>query len=80
MKRLNKPTKYRRDNLLNFQKISIISLKHIWASNLSEYLKSKTMFSWLHVFTNKTTCFWENQISHTHLKPKEMKRAVEGEV
>ena len=68
MKRLDKPTKHGRNTLLNFQKTSNLPLKNVCASKSAEYLKSKTMFSWLHVFGAKRQTFFGNQKFYIHLK------------
>jgi hypothetical protein len=79
MKRLDKPTKHSGDNLLNFQKKPDNPLKILPQGKLSEYLKNKTAFLWLHVSTSGKTSFSENQIFHIHLKPKQNKITVDGE-
>ncbi len=68
------------DNLLNFQKKLDMSLKMLSRSKLSECLKSKITFLWLPVSRTKKSGFWANQIFHIHLKPKQNKIKVEGEI
>ena len=79
MKRLDKPTKHKRDNLLNFKKKTAVSLKLLSNGKLSEYLKGKNVFFMV-------TCFWVSPTRiigkpsfHVHLKPAQ-KITVKGEV
>jgi hypothetical protein len=80
MKRLDKPTNHRRDNLLNIQNTSEISFKQQHASTLSANLESKNHFSCLPVFETRKTLFQTNQIFHIHLKPSLTEKTVEGEI
>jgi hypothetical protein len=80
MKRLDKPTNHRRNNLLNIQKKGEISFKKQHASTLSANLESKNHFSCLPVSDIRKTLFQTNQIFHIHLKPSLIEKTVEGEV
>ena len=80
MKRLDKSTKHRRDNLLNIQKTGEISFKKQHASTLSANLESKNHFSCLPVFETRKTLFQTNQIFHIPLKPSLTEKTGEGEV
>jgi len=80
MKRLDKPTNHRRDNLLNIQKTGEISFKKQHAGTLSASLDSKNHFCCLPVFEAGKTLFQTNQIFHNHLKPSLTEKTVEGEV
>ena len=79
MKRLNKPTNYRADNLLNFQKKTEISIKLLLESKLSKCLEGKQQFLWLSVPNFKKTVFSINQLFQVHLKPYKTIKTVKGE-
>jgi len=76
MKRLDKPTKHKRDNLLNIKKKTANSLKILPKGKLSKSLTNKASFLWLLVswFT-----LMESHIFHIHLKPT-YKITVKSEV
>jgi hypothetical protein len=76
MKRLDKPTKHKRDNLLKFKKKTAVSLKVLLKGKLSKSLTSKTSFLWLLV---SWLNLMENHIFRIHLKPT-YKITVKGEV
>jgi hypothetical protein len=79
MKRLNKPTNYRPDNLLNFQKKTEIPIKILPESKLSKCLEGKHRFLWLSVPNLRKTVFSINPMIHFHLKPDKTIRTVKGE-
>ena len=79
MKRLDKPTKHKRDNLLNFKKKTAVPLNLLSNGKLSECLKGKNVFFWSHVSGFNQSKLWKNQAFHVHLKPAQ-KITVEGEV
>jgi hypothetical protein len=76
MKRLDKPTKHKRDNLLNFKKKTAVPLKILPKGKLSKSLTNKISFLWLLV---SWLNLMESHIFHVHLKPTH-KITVEGEV
>jgi hypothetical protein len=78
MKRLDKPNKYRADNLLNFQKKTQLPLKPLLESKLSKNSLSKTEFSCLTVSTQLISVFGKIYIFHIHSKPL-LTKTVEGE-
>jgi hypothetical protein len=78
MKRLDKPTKYRADNLLNIQKKTQLSLKPLLESKLSKNSLNKTAFSCLTVSTPLISAFGKNYMFHIHSKPLQTK-TVKGE-
>jgi hypothetical protein len=79
MKRLDKPTKHKRDNLLNFKKKTDVSLNLLSNGKLSEYLNGKNVFFWSHVSGFNQPKLLESQAFHVHLKLAQ-KITVEGEV
>jgi len=79
MKRSDKPTKHKRDNLLNFKKKTAVSLNLLSNGKLSECLKGKNVFFWSHVSGFNQPKLLESQVFHVHLKTAQ-KITVEGEV
>jgi len=78
MKRLDKPTNYRVDNLLNIQKKTQLSLKPLLESKLSKNSLNKTAFSCLTVSTSLISAIGKNYMFHIHSKPLQTK-TVKGE-
>jgi len=78
MKKLDKPTKHKRDNLLNFEKKTAVSFNLLSNGKLSEYLNCKNVFFWLHVSGFNQPKLLESQAFHVHLKPAQ-KITVKGE-
>ena len=59
MKRLDKPTKHKRDNLLNFKKKTAVSLKLLSKGKLSEYLKGTKSLFYGHLFLGLNPNYWK---------------------
>jgi len=78
MKRLDKPTNYRVDNLLNIQKKTQLSLKPLLESKLSKNSLNKTAFSCLTVSTSLISAIGKNYMFLIHSKPLQTK-TVKGE-
>ena len=76
MKRLDKPTKHKRDDLLNFKKKTAISLKTLLKDKLPKNLIGKTSFLWLIV---SLLNLMEHRVFYDHLKPAQ-KITVKGGV
>ena len=56
--------------MLNIEKKTVVTLNHLLNSKLSKYLKGKTLFFWLHVFTIENIKLLMNQTFCIHLKAK----------
>jgi hypothetical protein len=78
MKRLDKPTKYRRGYLLNIKKKTAVPFNFLSNGKLSEYLVGRALIFWSRVFNINMLKSLTNQLFHIHLNTQIT--MVKGEV